>query len=208
MSVLEKIRKLRAVADRSSNEHEVYAAMLAAQRLMAQHDLHEADLSHAPGDASAPHGPINHVTVESSRRYVYWRSRLCTVVADNFRCVCYMHRQNHATRTLLLGRKRDVEIAQEVYTASRNAAARLADAHIASRREAGYRGPWPQVRSAFYLGFIQGLHDQFHAQRNAHREWALWSCPGFMDGRVRGGTKGRWADHDRGRALVDRAPGG
>ena len=183
MSVLEKIRKLRAVADRSSNKHEVYAAMLAAQRLMAEHDLQEADLAHDGSEAESPHGPVEHASVDASGRYTAWKGWLGMAIADNFRCACYTHRDydlgRSRTQIMLLGRRDDVAVAREVYLASQDAALRLADAHLAVRRSnaQGWKrysiAHWRHVRTSFYSGFVDGLRDQFTAQRATHQEWGL-----------------------------------
>ena len=180
MSVLEKIRKIRAVAERSTHEHEVYAAMLLAQRLMAEHGLQEADLAHDGSEADSPHGPVEHATLFASARYTAWKDSLAVVIASNMRCTTYIHRGVDGVQVRLLGRRQDVQIVCEIYRAAYDAALRLADtyikAHQSNARARGKRRPvthWRLTRVSFYQGFVSGLQDQFASQRDAHPEWAL-----------------------------------
>ena len=174
--VIDKVRKLRSVAQRSTNQNEAHNASLLAQRLLAEHHL--AD--HQVGEEVAHHGePIVHVPiVEVFREFEQWEWMLAHSICTNLRCsrVYQYHGWDpdarKTTRSLItVGRKSDVMVAIEVYQAASEACARLADDHV-SERKAQHR--WADIpysrrdaqtwRDSFTYGFYHGLDAKFRDQ--------------------------------------------
>jgi hypothetical protein len=83
--IIEKIKKLLALAD-SSNEHEAALAAGHAQRLLAEHNL-------AMTDIEAAHQPDKADTVETSvpRSLPKWLRHLCSGVSSAFDCQAVHH---------------------------------------------------------------------------------------------------------------------
>lgn len=175
-ALLQRVRKLRAVAEGTTNRHEAENALLLAQRLLVEHDLAETDA------ASATDGAIEARDVEQTGRPVAWRVELAGAVAPNFRCLHYLRRTRDAgqlqtTTIRFVGRQADVALAAEVYRQAGESACRLAAAHVAERRRVlPCRLSPGQVRTlgtSFLLGFASGLARRFAEQRARHQEWAL-----------------------------------
>ena len=179
-AVLDRVRKLRAVALRTTNRHEAENALLLAQRLLAEHDLaDEAGATDEPGDVDA-------VDVDETGRAVSWRVALAGVIADNLRCLHYLSRESRGDRprTVIrfVGRRSDVALAAEVYGQALEAACRLAALHAEARRRASRRPLTPTdirtLGTSFLLGFAAGLAQRFAEQRERHQDWALVLVPG------------------------------
>ncbi len=175
--VLDRVRKLRAVAERTTNQHEAENALLLAQRLMVEHDLAEASVE----TASATDDVADADGDEQGHRAAGWRNELAEVVARNFRCLWYMDRrwEKTSSRAALwvirfVGRGSDVCLAVEVYRQALLAAMRLANLHVAAwRRGRVKRGTLLLWRKSFLLGFASGLGQSFEKQRGEHQEWGM-----------------------------------
>lgn len=176
--VLDKVRKLRRVAEGSTNENEAHNALLLAQKLMAEHRLAEADVAGPEPDSN----PVEHVTVLAAAKHVAWKVWLSSVIAKNFRCTVYLSRSRrlNESRIHFLGRREDLAIAIEVYAGALEAATKLAGIHVRQRQDAaawfGVPHPakhWLDVRAAFYTGFVNGLGQRFEEQRAANQQWGL-----------------------------------
>ena len=182
MSVMEKIRKLRVVAERSSNQNEAHAAALAAQRLMVNHNLTEAEVGVDPGVRERLN-PVTEETVEYQGKLVQWRFRTLAVVANNFRCQSWLRRaRQHSIQAAigLIGRKEDVEVCREVYQHVVTAQDRLCHMYIDLQRrenvDLGIDYPvefYSDLRASFREGFIGGLATKFREQVEANTGWAL-----------------------------------
>lgn len=83
--IVDKIKKLFALADNNPNQHEAIAAALKAQRLMAEHDVEDWELH------GSDEQPIAAVEAEPTRRR--WRWQLADVVGSNFRCKSYQRKR-------------------------------------------------------------------------------------------------------------------
>jgi len=181
-TVLDKVRKLRRVAERTTNRHEAENALLLAQRLMAEADLVEADADEAPEDSD-----VDGLAADQTGRAVAWRVALANAVAPNFRCRFYLDRQVEAadggrsTVLRFVGRRRDATVAVEVYQQAVHVASRLAAAHVEVRRREQRWGlsavDARMLGTSFLKGFASGLDGRFAAQRQEHQEWALVLVP-------------------------------
>lgn len=83
--MVERIKKLFALADNNPNQNEAIAAALKAQRLMADYDVEEWELH------GSDEQPIAEVEAEPTRRR--WRWHLADVIASNFRCKSYQQKR-------------------------------------------------------------------------------------------------------------------
>lgn len=174
-SVLERVRKLRAVAERTTNQNEAETALLLAQRLMVEHDLDERSIE------TADHGDVGVSDLDGdacAHRAAAWRNALACVVAENFRCVYYIgwgKGQASSLRIIrFVGRTADVRLAVEVYRQALLAATRLAGLHVAARKRPRVkRSTLLLWRKSFLFGFSAGLGQRFAQQREEHPEWGV-----------------------------------
>jgi hypothetical protein len=155
--VLEKVKKLLALADQSKNnsEEEAKAAALKAQKLMAEYNLTltdaEEDEKLEITDARYNCGGDNQ-----------WKFSLASVIARNFRCEVFWLNKKIAC---FYGYKTDAEIAKEVFGTlfkiCKKRMTQVADAEY--YRTGSSRG----VRYAFTQGFVAGVKSALDAQCTA-----------------------------------------
>ena len=175
--LLRKVRLLRVMAERSTNEHEAHTAALLAQKLMAEHGLSEIAGIEIEEEGA---NPVVNVPVTSPRRRMpVWQSRLLNVVAGEFRCKAYFHTDPTdpaSGRSLrLVGRSRDCGIVVEVWAQAVSAASRLSARYTRNAPLSYYRTLSP--RTSWCEGFVTGLGDRLAEQRRGHQEWGLVLVP-------------------------------
>lgn len=91
--VLNRVRKLLAVAGRATNEHEAANAAAHASRLMAEHNLTEAMLTVA-GQSSRVTEDISDEAILRSQRASQWKGIVAFAVAQSYGCKQYWHGGN------------------------------------------------------------------------------------------------------------------
>lgn len=148
-AVLEKVAKLLALADteRNDSESEAIAASIAAQKLLAKHNLTMADLG---GDREES---IEKVCADVEGKKFKWS--LAGVIAESYCCKCYA--VGH-TGIVFYGYKSDALIARRVFLYLTGVCDRLA-----RRRAAQYRkriGYADGVYNSFAKGFVAGVHKE------------------------------------------------
>ena len=141
--IVEKIKKLLALAGNNPSEKEAQAAYAKAQALMAQYSI---ELSEESGEEiEIVVMPCKHSNNEG------YRKPLAVVIADNFRVKVFMS----GNTVMFFGTKMDVEIAVEVfnhaYRYSHNRGLKL-------ERNARNEGRTTKgVANSYWSGFIAGL---------------------------------------------------
>lgn len=171
-SILDKIRKLRALAG-SSNEHEAAAAAAAADRLIQQHRIDEAQLqAHSP--ILVDHEPLD----EFGGSVSHWRMRLITGLCNGHGCLSFTGRNSGSPgqRVYLVGKPSDMTLVRAMYGWLREEIERL------SGRFTGRGSTW---RNSYRLGCVQGCLEAMKTAADAVRSAALESgALVHLDGRV------------------------
>lgn len=151
--MLEKVRKLMALAGNNPSEQEAQAAALKAQELIAKYNL---DMSKETGEK------INYKFLQAvhSNNEGY-RKPLAVAIADNFRCKAIVI----GNMINFFGREGDVEACVEMfnylYRVSHNIGLKL-------ERQARKEGRNTHgVANSYWTGFIVGLKDALGAQSKA-----------------------------------------
>lgn len=162
-----KIRKVLALAKNPGTKEEGEAAMLAAQRMMAENNIVEADVNVA--------NPIQKEVVaeagSTNKRPVWWYGNLASILADNFKCYVYIQqfKSTGVTSIMFLGMKNDVELVKEVYAYAIKIidynSKKYADEHRHLGRYAG-------IKNQYIMGFLAGLKVKFDEQVK-HNNWGL-----------------------------------
>lgn len=166
--LIERIKKLLSVTEnRGATENEAIAAALAAQRLIAQNDVEQWEIS---DDAEKI------VSVTEKQRY-RWQASLGVVIADNFRCRAYRilkctpSKARRVGHICFVGYDSDANAAALVFRrladfAQRNAAS-WAKTRVLELRAQGYTPDRSLVYNTFIGGFIHGVHDELEKQSQA-----------------------------------------
>ncbi len=157
--VLLKIKKLLDLADRSTFEGESINAMMMAQKLMAKHHVDEDDVD-ALGKKKES---IERCVIFRAKRSVWWKSTLAAMIAINFKCVCSKIRSpsRNITELLLIGRKTDVLIAENIYHYAKAEIKHHTDKYMATQLNIN------ALKNTFIRGFLVGIQQQLMDQVNA-----------------------------------------
>ena len=171
MSIVDRIRKLKAQAESAANigseaEAQAFAALM--QRLMVEHKVHEDQLND-PGKVQEPivevwsSGKISNDPSHPEPKYVLrrieWVERLAQVVATAHYCKIIV--TDRTAKICFVGKKSDVEAALSSFEPLLAAATALGAkeffiAYWAYRRG---EGPWER---GFYRSFLLGFSDRLH----------------------------------------------
>lgn len=151
--MIEKVKKLLALANNNPSDTEAQAAALKAQKLIAQYNI---DLSQEIGEE------IKYKLVEATHsNNEGYRKPLSVIVADNFRCKAIVI----GNMINFFGREGDVDACVStfnyLYRVSHNIGLKL-------ERQARKAGKSTHgVANSYWVGFMAGLKDAFDVQSKA-----------------------------------------
>ena len=177
IKIVDRIRRLLALAGNNPSAEEAQTAMLHAQRLIAEHGVDESTLV-----AEQEAEEAEEVDVEvCGKRDRYYES-IAVIVANNFRCSPYLShnyavegRSNKVTTIRFIGMPADAAAAKLVYTMARHSLLTNRAAYIAERKKAKSGLSPSEVRDIRLLwthSFVQGVREAFRAQVEENN-WAL-----------------------------------
>ncbi len=163
--IYDKIRKLFKLADKTNQEGEAQAALLAAQRLMVKHRIELSDIQSIVEEDD----PILTECIQKDRWMICWKTQLVQVVAENFRCKVFIRRVRYSnpkqgqTLTMIVGRQQDVQIVQET-------------ARYAIKEAEHYYRQWrkrePVNSREYYWGFVAALENKLQDQVTSN-QWQM-----------------------------------
>lgn len=160
--IISKIEKLLALAGNNPSEQEAQAAMLKAQKLMAEYNLDMAQFKDHPQEKKE-------AVVEYFKGYhnTGWAISLARVISDNFRCNLLKAR---GYGLIFVGLKEDVAICKAVFTF----ASKTLDKNMMKlRRQYRKQGLSTDGISGDYAsGFIAGLKAKYQEQVEKNN-WGL-----------------------------------
>lgn len=158
--VIDKIRKLLALADTSQNgsEAEAIAAAMKAQSLMAQYDI---DINQVR-DADTFCAEMLRKEIEFKKNSGYnikWRFHLAKIIAKNFRVKFFTVNRD---KVAFYGHKTDVEIAESVFNFLFAIGNKLSVKYYYECKKEGK--DTKGVINEWLMGFCQGLKDELGKQ--------------------------------------------
>lgn len=176
-AILNKIKKLLALAGNNPSEAEAQSAYAKAQALMAEYSV---ELSEEAGE------DIEIVTMACTHsNNEGYRKPLAVVIADNFRVKCFMLDNT----VMFFGVKADVEIAVEVFNHAYSFSHRKGLRLEREARKNGYSTHG--VANSYWHGFIVGLRDILQEQCKALMIVTPEAVQTAWDEKVKGMTKAR-----------------
>ena len=156
-AVLDKVRKLRALS-KSQNANEAAAAARAADRLIQQYRIDEAQLS--KGDVERDLYPIE---TFGSTGELTWQLVLIVALSDDHGCVSFTgtQRETGERRVWLVGRPTDMALVRTMYEWLKGEVERLSLEYADVQRARLSRGEWmdgPLVAAteSYRLGAVRG----------------------------------------------------
>ncbi len=155
-SVLDKVRKLRALS-KSTNANEAAAAARAADKLIQQYRIDEAQI--AQGDVERDLYPIESF---GTRTEISWQLVLIVALSDDHGCVSFTGTLKDGTKHVwLVGRRTDTALVRVMYEWLRDEVERLAQEYADGQRARLSRGEWMDgplhaVTESYRLGAVRG----------------------------------------------------
>lgn len=161
VSIIEKIKKLRMLSQ-SSNLNEAANASAAAERLIQEHRIAEAELSAGAEDEE----PETDYLIEGTIRAITWRGQLITSLAECYSCCAYQTSKTGIEQVVyaLVGAPSDLSIVKAQYAFLTLEIVRLSNL-------AGLV-PGKRAKNSFYLGAVYGIRDAMLAANQAARQQA------------------------------------
>lgn len=155
--IIEKIKGLLALADKSRNseEAEAEAALLKAQELMAKYNI-SIDITEEEKIA------YTHETC-NSKWNMGFRKPLAAVIAKNFRCECYL--KGNGGSVVFFGHSTDARIAREAFEFAYEFALREGNRCYNKNYQMGRETKG--VFNSYVTGFITGLKQKLEEQSRA-----------------------------------------
>ena len=162
--ILKKIKKLLALANDPSNEHEAAAAAAKVQELLFAHNSSMEQVKNYRCD---DHERPRASTVQfSSLHEKTWKVALYDVVAKhNF---CYFIDIRGSRYANVVGTKANLAVVDYLFTYLRKTIARLAWA-AAKREKGNYNGCGSAFRRGFHFGAIDAIDDRLAAQHQQNQ---------------------------------------
>ena len=153
--IIERIKKVLALAQNNPCEEEAKSAALQAQKLLAKYHLSMAEVEATDTTKEDPIEELS-VTVGAGKK---WKYTLADVVAKNFRCKHFYYGRG---TIVFYGHKVDTEIAAETFKYLFNLGHRLADSlRVKTYHETGSA---TGVYNSFVAGFCRGIQEALGSQ--------------------------------------------
>lgn len=113
--VISKVKKLYALAEANTSEHEAAVAVAAAEKLLQQYRLSRAEIeTHCDDQAEAPIEDGDPLETYAARVPV-WQQILVGTLAGHYGCALYQARSRNQTAMRLVGRPSDLRLLRLQY---------------------------------------------------------------------------------------------
>jgi hypothetical protein len=190
-NVIDKVRKLLALAGDASNAHEAAAASGLANKLIDEYRLSEADLEVSDEGHSEP--------IEEDDGYIYesgkvteWKKMLVRVLAHHYGCAHWNDTSysggRKVSRYKLVGKRSDIGLTRFMFTWLSAECSRL------SQLEA--KGMGRVFIASYCTGFVAGIAEQLSASRVKAQEHATSAAIVKIDERMKDSTQAMYKLND------------
>lgn len=151
-AIIDKIKKLLALAENNTNESEAQNAALKAQKLIAKHNINVLELEEDYEEETIDE---NTLWVGEGKK---WKYVLASIISKNFRCKEFWYGRKTVA---FYGYKTDTEAAKEVFKFVFNVGHKLAT------RETNKYTNKKGIYNTYLVGFLKGLDNSFNKQSKA-----------------------------------------
>ena len=162
-ALLDKLSKIRALAENAKGEPEGRTALLMYQNLLEKHDIRESEV----GLGSAEDAP-EEVTAAKGKRIEDWKRRMGHVCGAHMRCFVFSKRRRSTQESSIIfcGLGKDPITAKEMFISACMVAERLCK-HYLQSRSVWDRQHLETFKRNYFEGFISGLDIALYAQENS-----------------------------------------
>lgn len=172
-AVIAKVAKLRALAKNNSSANEAQAAAAAADRLIQEYRIAEAQIESESGPKEE--GLESKEALSVGKRSV-WKERILGALVNNYECMwyisnSYVHENGKASKKIsykVVGRKSDIELVEYMYAWIVGELERLC--------KANHKGKGLSVALSFYEGAAAGFHKALLDAKEASKVQATSSA--------------------------------
>jgi hypothetical protein len=154
--ILDRVAKLRALSNGTSNINESTAAATAAAKIVEKYRISEEELDMHETVSSDPIELV-HDPLFDGVRLSTWKERLGSVLGRHYGCACWIDNGFNSKRFRLVGRKSDVELVRYMF-------AWLA-LEIDNKALSVCAGKGKTFSNSWRLGAVAGVSSQFNAMR-------------------------------------------
>ena len=165
--VLDKVKKMLALAGNNPSKEEAESALLMAQRMLAKYGL-------SMEDVDTMEDVVKEIVNEGVTEYAktpWWHKSMAMIIASNFKCSVYTSRSGGYSRIKFVGVKEDVDVAREVFNYAIDIANKKALQFTRKIRDRGENTKG--IRNDFLLGFLNGIEAKFQEQVQSDATLAL-----------------------------------
>lgn len=188
--VIARVIHLRKLAAGNTNIHEANAAAAAADKLIQEHRLSQAELE---ASGNAPSDPMSSVKLHEGGRRTAWRETLLHALSGHYGCSWYMNhgrdfssgREKRSCDYTLVGRQSDVEIVVYMFSWLTEEIERLCRWHSGGKGT-GYARAWLD-------GAAIGVRDTFNQRKAEMKAKEVSSAMVLLDNRSKEAEKHKYA---------------
>jgi hypothetical protein len=176
-SLLEKIKKLLNMAnDGRGNTNESQAALLKAQKLMAENGISHTDIQMGINSEIE----VTDSSIMGFKNLVWWHRSLGKIICDNFKCFCYINQRRNGYNELLksvnfVGFDEDVIVAKEIFYYAIMMIEYHTEIYIINFKLSNMDVKNSKsIQNSFIQGYLRGLINKFDEQKEQNKkEWGL-----------------------------------
>jgi uncharacterized protein DUF2786 len=176
-NIIDKIRKLRALAGNNSSIEEIATATKLAEELLQKYQIEEAEFEVAHG--SQEQAIFDQIALTDwKERQTLWQNILLTTLSEAYNCEGILLRRNHRLGYYVIGRPADILTIRYQYSYFTLELTRLAQ--LLAPNNLG-RGSGKHWHKSFYLGAVSAIADSLKKAKVEVRASANSSALAIID---------------------------
>lgn len=186
MNVVDKVRKLLALAEGSTEPGEIEQSFLAARRLMAKYKLTNDDIDNISDKAPRVSRILTRWTASAEKNA--WIAYVGPIIGKAYCCIAYRHRRAKYAKQFqigFIGLEDDIQVCNEVFDHAATFVMRKAEElrKELSDRQLNWRDVEKYINT-YGTSFADGLEIAFAAQNNASETGLALAVPRAVEGAV------------------------
>jgi hypothetical protein len=175
--IIEKIKKVLALASNNPSAEEGQTAMLLAQKMMIENKISMVDIE----KSGIQQKDVNSISGVEAPTLKWWEKQLGIIIAENFKCITYIYTQRIAsvvngkyvikrTKTLkIVGLKDDAELTKQVLLYAIEVLKSSFKKYVRKNSDRLFK---KGIKNQYIIGFLDGLKDKF-AEQVKNNGWGL-----------------------------------
>ncbi|MCW6660532.1 DUF2786 domain-containing protein [Aerococcaceae bacterium NML191292] len=162
--IIEKLRRLLALANDAPDDEEGQNAFLMAQRLMIKHKVERSMISEEnPEEINIQQRPVT-----AHKRLYWWERRLGEIISENFRCIMFYNSKKNGRqfqrRIVFYGAEEDLKLAEEMFVLCYEYTRHRVKKFMKEKPQWLSISVRNSMRSDYLQGFLAGLRQRFEEQ--------------------------------------------